>query len=262
MLEDERWKADQEIRRLNETLEQRVAARTVQLREAIDQLDTFSYSVSHDLRAPLRAMKGYSEMLLEDFSDRPLDSNGRCYLHRIAEAAVRMDLLIQDLLHYSHLSRSQIRREPIDLRLTVDSVLMSMEREIETMNAEVSVDHPLPPLLGDDVLLMKVLTNLLSNALKFSPPGIRPLVRIRADRFGDSVRVWVIDNGVGIAPEYQERIFKVFERLDTGPDGRGTGIGLALVRKAADLMGGTVGVESEPGRGSRFWIELPAAPRR
>ena len=238
-----------------------MAARTVQLREAMEQLDRFAYSVAHDLRAPLRAMKGFSELLLEDFSDRPLDSDGRSYLHRISEAAGRMDLLINDLLHYSHLSRSQIRREPVDLRTIVQSVLTSLEPEIETRNAEVSVDHPLPALLGDEVLLVKALTTLLSNALKFVPPGIRPVARIRAQRLGDSVRVWVIDNGIGIAPEHLERIFKVFERLSTSPDFPGTGIGLALVRLAADRMGGTVGVESTPGHGSRFWIELPAAPR-
>ncbi len=253
----ERRMADEEIRRLNDSLERRVEERTEQLEEANRALEAFTYTVSHDLRAPLRGVQGFSEALLEDFGDR-LDDAGREYAGRIVSAAQRMEELIQDLLTYSRLSRAQIDRQRVDLDAAVGDAWEQV-RETSPPGTRLEVEEPLPAVAGHRSTLVQVLANLLGNAVKFVPPGAAPEVRVRAEDRDGKARVWIEDHGIGVAPEHQERIFNVFERLHGGESYPGTGIGLAIVRKGMERMGGQAGVESQPGEGARFWIELPRA---
>ena len=246
----------EQLARHAEQLEATVQRRTRELREAVAGLETFTYSASHDLRAPLRAVHGLTQALLEDYGER-LDPTGQDYARRIVAAARRMDALIQDLLAYSRLSLADIRVQPLDLDAIVAEALTGLEAELRERRAEVVVERPLPPARGQRIILAQVLQNLLSNAIKFTEPGARPRVRVWAEPRDRWVRLWVEDNGIGIAPEHHERIFRIFERLHGGEAYPGTGVGLAIVQKGAERMGGRAGVESEPGRGSRFWIELP-----
>ena len=238
-------------------LEQRVAERTVALQEAIDGLETFSYSASHDLRSPLRAMQGLSQALLEDYGDR-LDATGQLYAQEIAASAQQAGQLVTDLLDYGRLSRAEIITHPLNLTELVATVLRQLEAELPNLPTQVSIDNPLPEVMGHRLTLMQVILNLLNNAVKFIPPDRQPQVHIWAELRAKWVRLWVEDNGIGIAPEYHERIFQAFERLHTRQTYSGTGVGLAIVRKGVERMGGRVGVESALGQGSRFWIELPA----
>jgi len=226
-----------------------------ELEEVKRELDGFAYTVAHDLRSPLRAMTGFSEALLEEYGDK-LDLTGRDYASRILESARRMDGLIQDLLAYSRLSRGEIVLQPVDLAATVQEILDQMSQELKERRACVTLAEPLPWVNAHPVLLNQILTNLLSNAIKFIGPGVDPQVRIRAEGSPGVVRVWVEDNGIGIAAEHHERIFRVFERLHLQELYPGTGIGLAIVRRAAERLRGQAGVESELGKGSRFWISL------
>lgn len=247
-----------QIQRHAAELEQRVADRTKELAEANAALETFSYSVSHDLRAPLRTMQGFTEALLEDHAPQ-LDPVGQDYARRVAEAARRLDRLIQDLLSYSRLSQGKVHLEPLDLHAVVREVLLDFAMELEQQKIEVTVEQPSLTVLGHQGTLIQVLGNLVNNAAKFVDPERKPQIRIKAEGFYDRmVRVWVEDNGIGIAPEHQERIFQIFERLSNRYPGTGTG--LAIVRKGAERMGGRVGVVSQPGAGSRFWVELPKPP--
>ena len=239
-------------------LEDQVRARTAELEERNDELEAFGYSISHDLRAPLRAMQGFSQALLEDCGDR-LDAMGREYAERIVAGAKRMDELIRDLLAYSRVSRAELKLVRVPLTPVAHSALAELSGALRARHASVHVDEPLPAVLGHPATLSQVLTNLLGNGLKFVPPERTPELRVHADRHNGHVRVWVEDNGIGIAPEHQARIFRVFERLHSSDDYPGTGIGLAIVRKAVERMGGQVGVESDLGRGSRFWVELQVA---
>ncbi|MFN6502391.1 MAG: ATP-binding protein [Nostoc sp. DedQUE01] len=269
-------------------LEQRVTERTSALVEANKELETFAYSVSHDLRSPLRSMQGLAQALQEDYSDR-LDSNGQDYIQRIAASAERMDGLIQDLLDYSRLSQVEINLRVINLTDIITEAINQLEVELRSRQAQVNIELPLPEVTGHRTILIQVLVNLLSNAIKFVPDNKQPQIRIWAEivgedagsvRHGDaqklsntlsvspcprvpssylrasSIRLWVEDNGIGIAPEHQQRIFNVFERLHTQESYPGSGIGLAIVRKGVERMRGQVGVESIVGQGSRFWIEL------
>jgi len=245
--------------RLQHDLERRVAERTQALLETVSELEAFSYSISHDLRAPLRAMRGYADAILDEAG--AAGSDPTTYARRIVEAAEHMDALIGDLLSYSRVTRADLDLEPLDLDAVVDDVLAHLPDLDARADVRVTRNGDgMPRVIGHRATLFQALTNLVSNALKFVPPGTRPSVRIRVERREGRVRLWVEDNGIGIAPEHHERIFRVFERLHGRERYPGTGVGLAIVRKAAERMGGATGVESRAGAGSRFWIELPAGP--
>ena len=242
--------------------EQEIERRADELGAVNKELEAFSYSVSHDLRAPLRAMQGFAQALNEDFADR-LGPVAQDYTRRIVAAACRMDTLIQDLLAYSRLSRAQMLLQPLDLRSVMAQIRTHTEGEFRDREAsvEVAIPEAFPHVMAHPTTLVQVVTNLLTNAVKFVGPGVRPHVRVWAEERDEWGRLWVEDNGIGISPEHHGRIFRVFERLHGSEIYPGTGIGLAIVAKGTERMGGRAGVESTPGKGSKFWIELPKGDR-
>lgn len=246
-------RAEEALRRQAAELEKRVEERTAQLLSANAQLEAFVYSVSHDLRSPLHGLQGLATALLEDYGDR-LDDLGREYARTLVDSARGMEMLVKNLLAYSLLGGDL---QPVDPEAVLQEVLGVLHAEISGRCGHVAIRSPLPAVLAHRSTLVHVFSNLVSNALKFMPPGLSPEIRIEAEERGPCVRLWVRDDGIGIAPEYHERIFKVFERLHTSEDFPGTGVGLAIVAKGVESMGGRVGVESEVGKGSSFWIELP-----
>lgn len=229
------------------------------LRQSNAELESFAYTVAHDLRAPLRGVKGFSEALVEDFGPR-LEPRGLEYLQHISNAATRMDELIRDLLDYSRLSRGDLELGRVSLDEALAQAREQVESELAARHAVLDVDPHLPAVVAHGPTLVQVVANLLGNAAKFAAPGVVPAIRVHVERRAKRVRLWVEDNGIGIAPEHQERIFGVFERLHTQQAYPGTGIGLAIVRKGMERMAGNVGVVSAAGAGARFWIELPEAP--
>lgn len=228
------------------------------LKESNEELEAFSYSVSHDLRAPVRAMQGFARVVLEDYGEK-LDGAGTDYLERIVAAACRMDSLIQDLLVYSRLGHTDLTLGPISLKHLLQEIVRQMGPDLEAKKAEVCLANDIPDVIGNKMVLGQALENLIGNGIKFTAPGRDPRVTIEAQTIGPQVRLWIKDNGIGIQPEHHARIFRVFERLHSAETYPGTGIGLAIVRKGIERMNGHVGLESEPGQGSSFWIELPAA---
>jgi len=250
--------ADQKLAQYAAELETVVYRRTAELQLSNTQLEMFVYSIAHDLRAPLRSMQGFAQLLVEEHAAN-LNQKGRDYANFINTAAQTMDHLLSDLLAFSHMSQQKIELAPVALQAVVQSALAGCEQEIRERHARIEVVPPLPAVLGHETMLRQVLVNLIGNAVKFVT-GKPPTVRIWAEEArAGMVRVWVEDNGIGIPAEFQERIFQVFQRLHTSKDYAGTGIGLAIVKKGVERMGGRVGVESNPGAGSKFWIELPQA---
>jgi signal transduction histidine kinase len=243
--------AEERIRTLNEQLEHRVH----ELHDTNGHLEAFTYSIAHDLRAPLRAMSGFATALLEDYG-AVLDAQARSYTERIDGAARRMDHLIRDLLAYSRLSRDEIEPGTVSLESALTEALSELDLEIQKKSATVQFTPPLPSVVAHRTTLVQMFTNLISNGLKFVAQDTKPCLRIWAEDRDNATRVWVEDNGIGIRPDHQKRLFGVFQRLHSGEAFPGTGIGLAIVRKGAERMGGRVGLESTPGQGSRFWIEL------
>lgn len=237
-------------------LERKVAERTSSLREAIAQMEEFSYTVSHDLRAPLRSIKGYAEVLANDHAAK-LKGDAAAFLERIIENGNRMERLVNDVLTMSRISSTKVRLETIDLNTLLHAIVREYPN-FQTNIAQISID-PLPPVTGHESLCTQVFANLLGNAAKFVSPGVVPKIHVWAEPRADFVRLNVQDNGIGIPPEFHQKIFGMFERLDPENHFGGTGIGLAIVRRAAEKMNGRVGVESVEGNGSLFWVDLPKA---
>jgi PAS domain S-box-containing protein len=244
--------AQEQVRRLNAELEARVARRTRELLASNAQMEAFCYTVSHDLKAPLRAICSFSEILEEDLSST-LSPGCLEGLRAISKSARRMDQLLHDLLEFTRISRCELQLQTIDPSALLEKLIRTLPRDVE---AATKVERPFPSVLGHETALEQIFTNLLTNAHKFRRPEVPPVVRVFGQRFGARVRVYVEDNGIGIAPEHRERIFGVFERLHPHHEYPGTGVGLAIVKCYTEKMGGAVGLESNVGSGSRFWIEL------
>jgi PAS domain S-box-containing protein len=303
-IEEELGRAHALLGRRARQLELLVAERTEELIAANNQLEAFVYTIAHDLRAPLRSMKGFSSILMEDES-HALSPKGQDYALRIHKSARFMDAMLNDLLAFSRLSHEKLDLAPVNLQPIVQETSSGVESDLLDNKGRVEAHGPWPSVLAHGPTLSQVFYNLVSNALKFARPGVPPLIRIWAEEVnlplkqkpgsraqgGETktntrepapavtelpppnkitpgnradlptapyVRIWVEDNGIGIEPEYREQIFRVFIRLESNAY-QGTGIGLAIVQKGIERMGGQVGVESTLGKGSRFWFELRKA---
>jgi PAS domain S-box-containing protein len=240
-----------------EILENTVAERTAQLQETVAELEAFSYSISHDMRSPLRAMHGFATALLEDHT-KSLTPEGVDYLRRIERGAIRLDMLVRDVLAYSKVAKGAIELHPVTLRPLLEDILLQ-NPALNNSRDRIDIERLEHTVRGHDAYLTQCLTNLIENALKFVPPGAEPRVEVWSERLIGKVRVSVRDNGVGISPEHHDRIFQIFGRVYSEKRYPGTGIGLAIVKKAVARMGGEVGFDSEPGKGSIFWLTLPHA---
>jgi len=248
----ERKAAESEIKGLNVELQRRIKSLT----ELNAELEAFGYSISHDLRAPLRSIRSFAQFLREH-PGATFDQEGTDYLRRVEAAAKYMDMLLLDLLQYSRLNASDLELVPVDMDGALRDVLASIEKEIEERKARIEVRRPLGWVKAHPATVRQVFYNLVSNALKFVPADQVPQIDIHAEFRPGNIKVWVADRGIGIAPQFHQKIFGLFQRLHSHDSYPGTGIGLALVRKGIERMGGHIGLESDVGMGTRFWFELP-----
>jgi len=237
-------------------LEAQVSQRTLQLEESLKGTERLLYHMEHNLRAPLRAMVGFSQLLLVG-KGTGLDTGQKNLLCRIQQASTTLDQLLNGMLEYGRLGLEQPSCTSINLGVLLDEVLDMLAREQESSRAEVTIMKPMPQVCGDQRILRRILCELLLNALKFVPAGAVPHVRIWAESREQKVRLMIQDNGIGIFPEHQKCLFRVFQRLPQARSYPGTGIGLAIAKHGLEHMHGHIGLESNPGHGSCFWVELP-----
>ena len=244
------------FRMLSTQLEQRVHERTVALQQAYRELENFSYAVAHDLKSPLRAIDGFGSLLEAEYGGQ-LDDKARGYVHRMRRNVVKMAELIDDLLAYARVERREFEFRPVLLPAFIAGIVAEHHEDIEKQNAQIMTDIPALTVRADIDGLRLAFRNLLQNALKFSAAARRPEIRISAEQQHDGIHIAVRDNGIGFDMGHSERIFEMFQRLHRAEEIPGTGIGLAIVRKAVERMDGRVWAASEPGAGATFFVRLP-----
>jgi PAS domain S-box-containing protein len=252
----ERKQAEKELKEAKDNLEIKVKERTEELRKKNEELERFVYCASHDLQAPLRAIQVFSNMLIDDLREQ-LKSKQHERLSSMAQTAEYSSQLVGDMLTYARLGLENLEKTDVPLKSVLNYCQFELIEDINAVNAEIKISDSLPTVKGDERMLVRLITNLLSNAIKFVPPDRRPLVEIDIKRVKGAIHFSVKDNGVGIAPEFRETVFGMFERLHSRDDYAGTGVGLAIAKKIVELHGGRIGVESEQGTGSTFWFEIP-----
>jgi PAS domain S-box-containing protein len=257
----ERKRIEKQLIHYREELEQRIAERTAELDQSVRSLEELLYTIAHDLRAPNRAMQGYSHVLETEYGSR-LDETARGYLQRISVAALRNDALIRDLLEFGRLAYTDVPVTAVDARKVAEAAVEEVQGEARKRHATIEVAREGWPLVcANATLLEQVFCNLVDNALKYVSPERDPYIELSAKVEHGLATLQVKDNGPGIPLERQANIFEPFTRLNNAAGSDGTGMGLAIVRKAAERMRGKAGVESRSGEGSSFWVQLPLAPR-
>jgi signal transduction histidine kinase len=254
----QRRSAWEELNRVNAELEQTIAARTAALEAKTRELESFSYSVAHDLKAPLRGIDGYSRLLLEDHADH-LNDEGRTFLHNVRESTGRMGQLIDDLLRYSRLERRAFAAKIIDLRSFIDALVEEKRDDLDLRKINLTMDVKPASVMADPDGLAQAMRNYLENAIKFTRDVPQAQIHIGAAKTENGYQFSVRDNGIGFDMKYHDRIFEMFQRLHRVEDHPGTGIGLAVARKAAERMGGRAWAESAAGQGATFYLEIPSA---
>jgi len=232
-----------------------VAERTEQLKASNREMEDFVYSVSHDLKAPLRSIVGFSEIISQRYVDE-LNPEVKKYFDFISEAGQNMAQLIDDLLHYSRIGY----REPeiVDLKAVMDEVERNVNQMLRDTGGKILRRGEFPVVKSSRALLYQILLNLVNNGIKYHREGVSPQVTVKCKWKKNTLILTVKDNGIGVEPQYLEKIFRIFQRLHSQEEYRGTGIGLSIVKKAATMLGGTVTAKSKPGKGSTFTVELPA----
>jgi light-regulated signal transduction histidine kinase (bacteriophytochrome) len=242
---------------LNETLEQRVNERTSQLEAVNRELEEYSYSVSHDLRAPLRAINGFSEIIANRYKDK-LNGEILHYFNNIVESSKYMSILIDDILKYSRIGRKAINFEKTSIEKVFKQVIVELSEKIDETKAVIIIPENLPEIKSDYTLLTQIFLNLLYNSLNYHRENVIPEISINIKYKNKEMIFSVIDNGIGIPKEYWNKVFDMFQRLHDNDEYSGTGIGLAIVKKTTGLLGGRVWIESSIiGLGSIFCVALP-----